>query len=606
MKKSPQLLKSLTLGLGILLALVIYAYGFKVTKVNLDETRSERRQTQLVRILRALAKPDLVTYQQQEFTVDLPYMIPCPAEGYTAPAADKSLPYIDITPSCGDPGQEVFIKGYNFQPNSSGPLNFIPPSTVKLPLGTIQADANGEFAMTAKLPNRPNEGIEQHIRALTRITVGLPSVSQTAVDTWEKIVETVFLALLATTLGTVLAVPLSFFAAKNLMKSIRTPVLAAGLTILFVPVGLYLGAICAGWLQRLTPLIAPTPMVNFIGMVVLMAAAFFAIRWAMPPEEEERAVKFGLRLARVAVTVLAAAAFVLALFMLSNLLILAGDFLEAGLGAFGFLGTFVADIGDILGMTLAVIVSLSVAGVFGGLAGRVGRIVTRSVQPATLKVLNIVTTAAAGAALFILVIAGLYLIYEFGNIQRLLLWSGGLGALLGAALAVFKRTREDLPVGLVVYYISRTVFNALRSIEALIMVIVFVVWVGIGPFAGVLALSLHTIAALAKLYSEQVESILEGPLEAVTATGANQLQTIVYAVIPQIIPPYISFTMYRWDINVRMSTIIGFAGGGGIGFLLIQNINLLNYRAASVQMIAIALVVASMDYLSSRMREKVI
>ena len=73
--------------------------------------------------------------------------------------------------------------------------------------------------------------------------------------------------------------------------------------------------------------------------------------------------------------------------------------------------------------------------------------------------------------------------------------------------------------------------------------------------------------------------------------------------IPQIVPPYISFTLYRWDINVRMSTIIGFAGGGGIGFLLQQNIRLLNYQAASVNMLAIGIVVASMDYLSSRIRE---
>ncbi len=84
------------------------------------------------------------------------------------------------------------------------------------------------------------------------------------------------------------------------------------------------------------------------------------------------------------------------------------------------------------------------------------------------------------------------------------------------------------------------------------------------------------------------------------------MQSIVYAVIPQIVPPYISFTMYRWDINVRMSTIIGFAGGGGIGFLLYQNINLLNYRGASAQMLAIAVVVASMDYLSSVIRERII
>jgi len=138
------------------------------------------------------------------------------------------------------------------------------------------------------------------------------------------------------------------------------------------------------------------------------------------------------------------------------------------------------------------------------------------------------------------------------------------------------------------------------------MAIVAVIWVGIGPFAGSLALALHTIAALAKLYSEQVESIDVGPLEAVQATGANKLQTIIYAVIPQIIPPYISFTMYRWDINVRMSTIIGFVGGGGIGFLLQQNINLLNYRAASVQMLAIAIVVSSMDYISSKIREQIV
>jgi phosphonate transport system permease protein len=164
--------------------------------------------------------------------------------------------------------------------------------------------------------------------------------------------------------------------------------------------------------------------------------------------------------------------------------------------------------------------------------------------------------------------------------------------------------KEVLPTGILIYAIMRTILNAIRSVEPLVMVIVFVVWVGIGPFAGSLALALHTVAALAKLYSEQVESILPGPIEAIRATGANRLQTIIYAVVPQIIPPYISFTMYRWDINVRMSTIIGFAGGGGIGFLLQQNINLLDYRAASVQMLAIAVVVASMDYISSTLRER--
>ncbi len=179
---------------------------------------------------------------------------------------------------------------------------------------------------------------------------------------------------------------------------------------------------------------------------------------------------------------------------------------------------------------------------------------------------------------------------------------GGIGLVAGLR----QSTEAPTPIGTWVYTLVRTILNVLRAIEPLIMVIVFAVWVGIGPFAGVLALSLHTIASLGKLYSEQVESILPGPLEAITATGANRLQTIVYAVIPQIIPPYISFTLYRWDINVRMSTVIGFAGGGGIGFLLQQNINLLQYRQAAVQILAIALVVATLDYVSAYVRERVV
>ena len=192
------------------------------------------------------------------------------------------------------------------------------------------------------------------------------------------------------------------------------------------------------------------------------------------------------------------------------------------------------------------------------------------------------------------------LIFVIGGILIL----GVFGAILGAIGSLRISHRHTIPIGYVTYYVTRTILNATRSIEPLVMVIVFVVWVGIGPFAGSLALALHTVAALAKLYSEQVESIAPGPLEAVRATGASRLQTIIYAVIPQIIPPYISFTMYRWDINVRMSTIIGFAGGGGIGFLLQQNINLLDYRAASVQMLAIAIVVATMDYISAVIRER--
>ena len=146
--------------------------------------------------------------------------------------------------------------------------------------------------------------------------------------------------------------------------------------------------------------------------------------------------------------------------------------------------------------------------------------------------------------------------------------------------------------------------NVVRSIEPLIWAIVGVIWVGLGPFAGTIALTLHTIAALGKLYSESIESIENGPIEAIQATGANRLQTIIYAVIPQVLPPFISFTIYRWDINVRLSTIIGLVGGGGIGFLLIQWIRQFQYENAGIAVWLITITVASLDYISSSIRQK--
>jgi phosphonate transport system permease protein len=220
--------------------------------------------------------------------------------------------------------------------------------------------------------------------------------------------------------------------------------------------------------------------------------------------------------------------------------------------------------------------------------------------------LNVILAMIAGGVFAVGVMAVLDWFYRFQS-TTITLWAPlAVGAALGLALALKGMSSGQVNVGLSTYTVARTVFNTLRAIEPLVMAIVFVVWVGIGPFAGSLALTLHTAAALAKLYSEQVESISAGPIEAIRATGATRLQTIVYGVVPQIVPPYISFTMYRWDINVRMSTILGFVGGGGIGLILQQNVNLLQYRAAAVQMLFIAIVVASMDYLSSRLRRRLV
>lgn len=158
-------------------------------------------------------------------------------------------------------------------------------------------------------------------------------------------------------------------------------------------------------------------------------------------------------------------------------------------------------------------------------------------------------------------------------------------------------------VGFTVYILLRTFLNITRSIEPLIWAIIFSVWVGIGPFAGMLALMFHSVASLAKQYSELIESADEGPIEGITATGANSIQVVWYAIVPQVILPYIAFTIYRWDINVRMATVIGLVGGGGIGTLLIQYQGQALWNEVGTLALLIVIIVWTMDTVSAYLRE---
>ncbi len=154
-----------------------------------------------------------------------------------------------------------------------------------------------------------------------------------------------------------------------------------------------------------------------------------------------------------------------------------------------------------------------------------------------------------------------------------------------------------------IYVFLRIFFNVMRSIEAIIWAIIFSVWVGIGPFAGMLALMIHSIASLAKQYSEMIETVSDGPIEGVLSCGANKLQAIWYAIVPQVTLPFISFTVYRWDINIRMATIVGFVGGGGIGTMLYQYQGQAMWKEVGTIVIVIATVVWIMDQASAYIRE---
>lgn len=197
---------------------------------------------------------------------------------------------------------------------------------------------------------------------------------------------------------------------------------------------------------------------------------------------------------------------------------------------------------------------------------------------------------------------------KIGETILLALMGTVFGVLISVPMSFFGASNlmKGTVAGEIAYAVVRTVFNLGRSIEVLILAVIMAVIVGIGSFAGVMAIVLHSIGAMGKLYSEAIESIDPGPIEAIRATGASQLQIVLYAVVPQVIPAFLSFTMYRWDINVRMSTVIGLVGGGGIGYLLKQHMDLLQWSQAATSLWLIAIVVISMDYFSAWIRARIV
>jgi phosphonate transport system permease protein len=360
----------------ILAVLSVYSYGWKVTEIEVGELF---RDFHLVKpLVKELASPDLFTREKKSQIVEAPFFL---SQRATTPGDKEGMsPMLALSRQSGEIADTLTVRGLNLSPEGSGVLYWVNAIEQEFPLGTFVTDSSGAFQKDITVPPSAR-GLRQTVKAVLSWEEGDWQVSETLSLTFGKMVETVFLALMATTFGVLVAVPLSFLGARNLMTGSK-------------------------------------------------------------------------------------------------------------LGAF-------------------------------------------------------------------------------------------------------------------IYYAVRTALNILRSIEPLIMAILFVVWVGIGPFAGVLALGLHSIAALGKLFSEQIECIDTGPVEAITAVGAKPLQVVFFGVLPQVILPFLALSFYRWDINVRMSTIIGFVGGGGIGFLLQQWINLLKYNEAGTALLAIAIVVITLDTLSAKIRARV-
>ncbi len=203
---------------------------------------------------------------------------------------------------------------------------------------------------------------------------------------------------------------------------------------------------------------------------------------------------------------------------------------------------------------------------------------------------------------------------DFSEAARGRIWTGMIESIAMAFVATVIGVIISIPIAFMaaeniaprpIYYVGRSLVSISRALHELVLAIIAVVAVGFGPLAGVIALTFATPGFFAKLLAEDIEDINEGQLEAIRATGGSGFQVLLYGVAPQIIPRFIGLAIYRWDINIRASTIIGIVGAGGIGITLLNSFRRYEYDFSLAIILAIIAVVLFGEIMSAWARKRV-
>jgi phosphonate transport system permease protein len=183
-------------------------------------------------------------------------------------------------------------------------------------------------------------------------------------------------------------------------------------------------------------------------------------------------------------------------------------------------------------------------------------------------------------------------------------WGTFLASVTAVPLAFLGAS--NMTPNIFIYNIVRRILDLFRAVDILVFALIFVVSVGLGPFAGMMALAIHTTGILGKLLSETIESIDEGQVEGVEALGNHPLFVTIYGVLPQVMPNYLSYVLLRFESNVRSATVVGLVGGGGIGFYLWENMRSFQDSQSATIILLIILMVVSIDNISKIIRQNFI
>lgn len=652
-----------------LVLIIVYVIGWNVTGIDLNRLASRFSDAQIV--LRAIVNPDLFARDKSLVIAQTQFDVPC---DLPVPSSPETLPRITVKPQCGVVGDTITLRGEGFAPHIEGRIYWLydldgsNEAQVREGGAPVPAvvGADGRFEATFKVPafaGVASAAPQQLIQARFEEEVGPLKPSETFGDIFGKTVndtfvagkifETIALGLMATMLSTVLAIPLSFLAAHNIMTRVPGGIVIYYVMRTFLNVVRSIDTIIWGIIVIVWVGLGP-----FAGLIALTIHSVAALGKLFSEEIEhidagpiEAVTSTGANLLQV--IRYAVLPQIYPPFLAYTLLrwdINMRSATVVGFVAGGGIGFFVVETirkGGYREYAAALWAVAVVVIIVDYISGRWRQ---RILQGDTKTVLSeprpfytsvrALIYLALGAAVFVYCwnatqidlrklfepaptfvrLVGDFISIDLASevvdtvVKQMLItiFQALMATTLGGLLAVpfsFLAARNLTGHGVlprVIYYAARSLFNILRSIEALLYVAIFVFWVGIGPFAGMLALAITTFALIGKLFSEAIENIDPGPLEAITATGATRLQAVVYGILPQIIPPFISYAIYQWDINIRISTIIGFAGGGGVGLLLSTYFGMLQYHKAGTVVALIVIVVTVMDFASARIRQKLV
>lgn len=704
--------------------LIIYIVAWQVTDVNL--VRLVTRFSDVRIIFNALIHPDFFTRDTEQQAGATTIWVPCTDPPQTGPMPKTGLP-VQVSKTCTTVGETIFMVGEGFLPNTTGNVywqeyngtNEVQVRADNQPV-VITTGPDGRFGAQFPVPSfagrdgldpanptmqgiearfvqevgppKPSENFEQLIGKIEQVpapewmvSLGLvPPGGTIPMPVPGKIFETIALGLMATIISVIIAIPLSFFGAHNIMSRVRggsalyyfargifnivrsiDTLIWAIIFVVWVGLGAFAGLLAltlhsiasiaklySEELEHIDP--GPLEASTAAGANLLQTIRFAVIPQIVPPFLAYSLLRWDINMRSATIVGFVSAAgvgfmivesirkggyeiYAAALWCIAIVVIIV-DYLSSywrqrilvgetapsaaatteirlptdptkekaeGIDSVAALETpefkkpvsfFRTPRGILYTLLFLVVVIIS---------WNLSQIdLSKLLEPAPtfMGVISDFVTLDTSQSVWETVLrAMLTTIFQ----ALLATTLGAILALPFAFLAARNITGRNRATAWI-YNVSRFILNFLRSIEALLYVAIFVFWVGIGAFAGMLALSVTTFGLIGKLFSEAVENIEEGPVEAVNATGANRIQSIVFAIVPQIVPPFISYAIYQWDINIRLATIIGFAGGGGIGLLFQNYTGQLQYHKAGVVILAIVIVVTAMDFASAKIRERLV